>query len=133
MYVKIQYNLTFVLSFFFHSDDIFSLPYAPGKTLFIGASYISLECAGFLHGLGYDTTVMVRSILLRGFDQDMANRIGDYMTEGGIKFLRGFNIVKVNYFRLSYFFLPIRNRIDKNGDFCVIPKNVFEMPRARTK
>lgn len=41
------------------SDDIFSLPHAPGKTLLIGASYIALECAGFLAGLGYDTTVMV--------------------------------------------------------------------------
>jgi len=79
------------------SDDIFSLPYAPGKTLFIGASYISLECAGFLHGLGYDTTVMVRSILLRGFDQDMANRVGDYMEQSGIKFLKGYNIIKVTF------------------------------------
>jgi len=76
------------------SDDIFSLPYAPGKTLFCGASYISLECAGFLNGLGYDTTVMVRSILLRGFDQEMANKIGDYMEQSGVKFLRGYNLVK---------------------------------------
>ena len=30
---------------------------------------VSLECAGFLKGLGFDTSVMVRSILLRGFDQ----------------------------------------------------------------
>lgn len=50
------------------SDDIFSLPNAPGKTLIVGASYIALECAGFLAGFGYDVTVMVRSILLRGFD-----------------------------------------------------------------
>jgi hypothetical protein len=27
---------------------------------------VALECAGFLTGLGYDTTLMVRSILLRG-------------------------------------------------------------------
>lgn len=40
----------------------------PGKTLVVGASYVALECAGFLTALGYDTTVMVRSILLRGFD-----------------------------------------------------------------
>lgn len=53
----------------------------PGKTLCVGASYVSLECAGFLNGLGYDTTVMVRSILLRGFDQDMAERIGKHMEE----------------------------------------------------
>lgn len=50
------------------SDDLFSLKTNPGKTLVIGASYVALECAGFLAGLGYDVTVMVRSILLRGFD-----------------------------------------------------------------
>jgi thioredoxin reductase (NADPH) len=50
------------------SDDLFSLKKAPGKTLVVGASYVALECAGFLTSLGYDTTVMVRSILLRGFD-----------------------------------------------------------------
>lgn len=71
------------------SDDIFSLPYAPGKTLLVGASYIALECAGFLAGLGYDTTVMVRSILLRGFDQQMAENVGAYMEKNGIKFIRG--------------------------------------------
>jgi thioredoxin reductase (NADPH) len=69
------------------SDDIFSLAKAPGKTLVIGASYIALECAGFLNALGYDTTVMVRSILLRGFDQDMAGRIGEYMTKRGTRFI----------------------------------------------
>ena len=50
------------------SDDVFSLPQAPGKTLVVGASYVALECAGFLNALGNNTTVMVRSILLRGFD-----------------------------------------------------------------
>lgn len=70
------------------SDDLFSLPYNPGKTLCVGASYISLECAGFLKGAGLDTTVMVRSILLRGFDQQMANKIGEYMEEEGVNFIR---------------------------------------------
>ncbi|KJH42429.1 thioredoxin and glutathione reductase [Dictyocaulus viviparus] len=68
------------------SDDLFSLPYAPEKTLCIGASYVSLECAGFLKGLGFDVTVMVRSILLRGFDQDIAERIRSHMKELGVKF-----------------------------------------------
>ena len=53
----------------FHSDDLFSLPVSPGKTVLVGASYVSLECAGFLAGMGLDVTVLVRSILLRGFDQ----------------------------------------------------------------
>ncbi|XP_010564625.1 PREDICTED: thioredoxin reductase 1, cytoplasmic isoform X3 [Haliaeetus leucocephalus] len=77
------------------SDDLFSLPYCPGKTLVVGASYVALECAGFLAGLGLDVTVMVRSILLRGFDQDIANKIGEYMEEHGINFIREFVPIKV--------------------------------------
>lgn len=71
------------------SDDIFSLKRAPGKTLVVGASYVALECAGFLTALGYDTTVMVRSILLRGFDQDMASLIGSHMADYHTKFING--------------------------------------------
>jgi len=52
------------------------LPKNPGRTLIVGASYIALECAGFLHGLNIDVTVMVRSIFLRGFDQQMADKVG---------------------------------------------------------
>ncbi|CAG2121752.1 unnamed protein product, partial [Medioppia subpectinata] len=37
-----------VKEFAITSDDLFSLPYCPGKTLVIGASYVALECAGFL-------------------------------------------------------------------------------------
>jgi len=73
------------------SDDLFSLKKAPGKTLVVGASYVALECAGFLKGFGFDVTVMVRSILLRGFDQEFAERVGTYMqTQTGVKFLKGF-------------------------------------------
>ncbi|XP_003377568.1 thioredoxin reductase 1, cytoplasmic [Trichinella spiralis] len=50
------------------SDDIFSLPRPPSKTLVVGGN-VGLECAGFLSGLGYPVTLMVRSIPLRGFDQ----------------------------------------------------------------
>ncbi|KAK2501799.1 hypothetical protein MC885_009883 [Smutsia gigantea] len=77
------------------SDDLFSLPYCPGKTLVVGASYVALECAGFLAGIGLDVTVMVRSILLRGFDQDMANKIGEHMEEHGVKFIKEFVPIKV--------------------------------------
>ncbi|XP_070612376.1 thioredoxin reductase 1, cytoplasmic isoform X2 [Erythrolamprus reginae] len=77
------------------SDDLFSLPYCPGKTLVVGASYVALECAGFLAGLGLDVTVMVRSILLRGFDQDMANKIGEHMEEHGIKFIKQYVPTKI--------------------------------------
>ncbi|XP_054992840.1 thioredoxin reductase 3 [Sorex araneus] len=77
------------------SDDLFSLPYCPGKTLVVGASYVALECAGFLAGLGLEVTVMVRSILLRGFDQEMAEKVGSYMEQHGVRFLRRFVPVAV--------------------------------------
>lgn len=70
------------------SDDLFSMKAVPGKTLVVGASYVALECAGFLAGLGFETTCMVRSILLRGFDQQLAEKIGAYMAQEGVKFIR---------------------------------------------
>merc|ERR1711988_673402 len=77
------------------SDDIFSKPDEPGKVVVVGASYVALECAGFLTALGYDVTVLVRSILLRGFDQEMAERIREYMINHGAKFINGVSPTKV--------------------------------------
>ncbi|EDK99269.1 thioredoxin reductase 3 [Mus musculus] len=77
------------------SDDLFSLPYCPGCTLVVGASYVGLECAGFLAGLGLDVTVMVRSVLLRGFDQEMAEKVGSYLEQQGVKFQRKFTPILV--------------------------------------
>lgn len=71
----------------FTSDDIFSMKNLPDNILVVGASYISLECAGFLHGIGRHVKIMVRSILLRGFDMEIANKIGDYMKWLGIEFI----------------------------------------------
>lgn len=77
----IQYAIT--------SDDIFSLPKSPGKTLIVGASYIGLETAGFLNELGFDTTVAMRSIPLRGFDRQCSEKVVEYMKAVGTKFLVG--------------------------------------------
>ncbi|KTF91690.1 hypothetical protein cypCar_00040825 [Cyprinus carpio] len=58
------------------SDDVFWLNESPKKThatVSVAAASsqtdVALECAGFLAGIGLDTTVMVRRIALRGFDQ----------------------------------------------------------------
>ncbi|VVC96636.1 unnamed protein product [Leptidea sinapis] len=67
------------------SDDVFSLGHPPGKTLVVGAGYIGLECAGFLNSLGYPTTVLIRSVPLRGFDQQMASMVTNEMEEKGVK------------------------------------------------
>ncbi|KAL1521954.1 hypothetical protein AB1Y20_021600 [Prymnesium parvum] len=71
------------------SDDLFSMRTSPGKTLVVGASYVALECAGFIHGVGLETKVMMRSIPLRGFDQQMAGQIKTFMEQSGIPFVQG--------------------------------------------
>jgi thioredoxin reductase (NADPH) len=70
------------------SDDIFRQSDDPGKTLVVGASYVALECAGMLHGIGREATVMMRSIPLRGFDTDMANRLVNFMEAMGVRFIK---------------------------------------------
>ncbi|NXJ67423.1 TRXR2 reductase, partial [Rostratula benghalensis] len=89
------------------SDDLFWLKESPGKTLLVYCPFIlhlsgvivcisltnaspdvSLECAGFLTGIGLDTTVMMRSIPLRGFDQQMASLVTEHMESHGTKFLK---------------------------------------------
>ncbi|NWR83396.1 TRXR2 reductase, partial [Furnarius figulus] len=72
------------------SDDLFWLKESPGKTLTPFVFNVSLECAGFLTGIGLDTTVMMRSIPLRGFDQarQMASLVTEHMESYGTKFLK---------------------------------------------
>ena len=53
----------------------------------MGAGYIALECGGFLTGLGYSVSLMVRSSVLRGFDRDCARRIQDNLVEHGTKLM----------------------------------------------
>lgn len=47
----------------------------PGKIFVVGAYYVMLECASFFSVIGFDTTVMVRSIFLRGFNKGKVNLI----------------------------------------------------------
>ena len=69
------------------SDDLFWTKKAPGKTLIIGAGYIALECASFLHHLGHDVSVMVRGEILRKMDRQAGQMVGELMERDGIRFL----------------------------------------------
>eukprot|EP01138_Halocafeteria_seosinensis_P002358 gb/GECG01002415.1/.p1 GENE.gb/GECG01002415.1/~~gb/GECG01002415.1/.p1 ORF type:complete len:598 (+),score=44.62 gb/GECG01002415.1/:1-1794(+) len=71
------------------SDDIFSLPDRPGKTVVVGGGYIALECAGFLSKLGYDVTILLRSIPLRGFDREYSEKVLRHLEQYGVKVIRG--------------------------------------------
>jgi len=77
------------------SDDIFYYKKYPGKSLVIGGSYIALETAGFLQSFGCDVTLLVRSTILRQYDQEMAAKVGKYMENMGTKFLYGAKMEKL--------------------------------------
>jgi len=73
------------------SDDIFSLSRSPGHVCVIGGGYVALECAGFLQGLhpqGVEkTTVLVRSVPLRTFDQDTVSYVTAHLRHLGVELL----------------------------------------------
>ena len=77
------------------SDEIFYLRDAPGKTLVVGAGYIALECAGFLNGLGFPTTVMYRSVPLRSFDQECAAFVVKHLEHAGARIMPGKVITRI--------------------------------------
>jgi thioredoxin reductase (NADPH) len=77
------------------SDDIFSMEKSPGEVLIVGAGYIALETAGFLVGLGFSVTLMVRSILLRGFDRECVVMIEKDLVKRGVKILARCTPVKI--------------------------------------
>ena len=76
------------IEFCITSDDLFSLKQRPKNVVIVGASYVALECAGFLVELGCKVTILARSILLRGFDRQMANMIGDSLESLGVEILK---------------------------------------------
>ena len=78
------------------SDDLFSLKENPGKTLVIGGGYIAVECAGFLAGLGIEVILANRSSFLRVFDNDMANKVEEQLSEEGINLMKNTVIRSVN-------------------------------------
>jgi len=76
------------------SDDLFWKKTNPGKTLVIGAGFIAMECGGFIKSMGNEVTVLVRSVPLKEFDQDMIKRVVLAMENMGIKFVTGYDSSK---------------------------------------
>lgn len=67
------------------SDEFFYIKERPEKALLIGGGYISLEFACILRALGTDVTIYHRGDkLLRGFDEDIRDAIGEELTKQGI-------------------------------------------------
>ena len=71
------------------SDEALDLLSRPDRIVIVGGGYIAVEFAGIFAGLGSDVTLMVRSKLLRGFDEDVACELADALTRSGVKLAYG--------------------------------------------
>lgn len=78
------------------SNEVFHLTEQPKRILVVGAGYIAVEFAGIFHGLGTETTLVYRGDkVLRGFDEELRDRLTHEMTDKGINFLFENNITKI--------------------------------------
>ncbi|MGO4704461.1 glutathione-disulfide reductase [Microvirga sp. 2MCAF38] len=67
------------------SNEVFHLKSLPKRILVIGGGYIAVEFAGVFAGLGSETTLLHRGDkLLRGFDEDVRDALGDAYARRGI-------------------------------------------------
>jgi glutathione reductase (NADPH) len=68
------------------SNEAFHLERLPRRAIVVGGGYIAVEFASIFHGLGVDTTLAYRRRrLLRGFDDELGERLGEEMAAKGLK------------------------------------------------
>ena len=68
------------------SNEAFHLERLPRRVVVVGGGYIAAEFASIFHGLGVETTLAYRGKrLLRGFDQEIGERLGEEMAAKGVR------------------------------------------------
>jgi glutathione reductase (NADPH) len=68
------------------SNEAFHLQRLPRRVVLVGGGYIAVEFASIFHGLGVETTLAYRGKrLLRGFDQEIGERLGEEMAAKGVR------------------------------------------------
>ncbi len=78
------------------SNEIFHLPSLPKRMLVVGGGYIALEFASLFVRLGVEVTVLHRGDnVLRGFDEDIRNRLRDALDHAGIRFRLGCTVERL--------------------------------------
>ncbi|XWS76315.1 hypothetical protein CRYUN_Cryun01aG0165400 [Craigia yunnanensis] len=69
------------------SDAALDLPSKPEKVAIVGGGYIALEFAGIFNGLTAEVHVFIRQKkVLRGFDEEIRDFVGEQMSLRGIEF-----------------------------------------------
>jgi glutathione reductase (NADPH) len=72
------------------SNEAFDLPRLPRRIIVAGGGYIAVEFAGIFSHLGVDTTLVYRGDkILRGFDEDLRDRLTEAYTKQGIRIVTG--------------------------------------------
>jgi len=75
----------------FTSDGFFELDERPERVAVVGSGYVSVELGGVFHGLGSETTVLVRKDgVLRSFDEMLGRELRIAMEAAGVSFATGF-------------------------------------------
>ncbi|TDR93771.1 NADPH-glutathione reductase [Enterovirga rhinocerotis] len=79
------------------SNEVFELENQPERILVIGGGYIAVEFAGIFAGLGTKTTLLHRGDkLLRGFDEDLRDALGDAYAKRGIDLALGLTLSRID-------------------------------------
>jgi len=72
------------------SNEAFNLPRLPDRIIVAGGGYIAVEFAGIFANLGAETTLIYRGDkVLRGFDEDLRDRLTEAYTKRGIRIVTG--------------------------------------------
>src|SRR5215212_6882755 len=79
------------------SNEVFHLERFPERILVVGAGYIAVEFAGIFSGLGSEVTLLHRGDkLLRGFDEDVRDALGEAYRLRGIDLALGQTISRLD-------------------------------------
>jgi glutathione reductase (NADPH) len=79
------------------SNEVFHLERQPERILIVGGGYIAVEFAGIFSGLGSAVTLLHRGDkLLRGFDEDVRDALGDAYRRRGIDLALGRTVERLD-------------------------------------
>ncbi|NVJ98028.1 MAG: glutathione-disulfide reductase [Alphaproteobacteria bacterium] len=78
------------------SNEALHLEEQPKRIVIVGGGYIAVEFAGIFHGMGSEVIQLYRSEqILRGFDDDLRNRLADEMRKKGIDLRTNINVTNI--------------------------------------
>jgi glutathione reductase (NADPH) len=78
------------------SNEAFHLERLPRRVLLVGGGYVAVEFASIYNGLGVETTLVYRrNRVLRGFDAELGERLGEEMREKGVAMRFGVEVAAI--------------------------------------